>query len=1088
MKHARSGIVTENIQEILDAGGGKAGALVGFQQQYITPDYLADQCAARLPNPSPRTVLDPQIGEGALVKLGSSWGTDRYGIDIDNRLDMDASLITGNCVKVFEILDELYPDLRFECINCNPPFGKKWKVGERVVDSTELTWKWATKHGNFGYFIANHNTLVDLGIAPNVIPGPGCTKLEAVAPFAAPCHPWVYRYEVHDGNKLWKGMRDTLKIGIAFWKNPAEPETSSRSEISEAWDNVQKIVDEERIARPDFNIYLDRRGYLRTYLSTRSSVKLKLDWAQINRLSQINECHPLTLTTEKETRDLMQELVDCGIYTVQPEAKAAITDAIKQVAALACPIMPVTEFESVAYADEEESLECIKTGKLGETHFTKGKKYPITTGTYKFTEKFKRSKVHFDESTRTTYSKEHECTLSGQDRYIQIAGDNDEFVRFMDRPEYKDWQFEEAQLWKWFKRPVVKTIAEAFPEIVARNEAILKSCAFIASFDYYPGQLKYLARVAAKECGLVAGETGTGKTLMALSLLAIKSPARALIIAPQGTMRSSESEADGEEETEYTASQWIQEIQKFTPYLQVWELFSYEDYTRIKALNDGKLPPGVYVTYYEAMFSNGARESVPETWTDEHLARWFKDRGYGPLPPVPEDLDEHDAKRYWCDQIGKEVNGVRSILEPCLSTLIGHEFDMVLLDEAHYCTNLSANRTEMLIRLQPRWRWAFTATPIPNVITNLFPLMGWLAVKDWYKGELRNAAWPYARGEIGRFNSTFLSEERDLTAEKEKEEAARKAGDFWRGKCVKNSPVISSPARLLKILKPSLAHISKPACNPAYVPPEVIDVRVPMGKEQAVLYGHFLDRGNVPGGHPLIRARRQTAWLRNICADPAGFTHGGPRVASNLNPKVIATLELVRDIVGRGEQVLIISSRIGLTNTLQHRITEAGIPIARIDSTISAEQHAYQANVFKDGKATCMLMGLKCAASHSFDKCANEIITSIEWSPGTYNQAAGRIDRVTSVTKKRIYCILAKDTIEEVMYDVLMTKGDAATICLRGQRVQRDFHPIDAGEILATALDRFDLSGATSEGDCEAKWPNLRDALSKPNPWRLLKP
>jgi hypothetical protein len=191
---------------------------------------------------------------------------------------------------------------------------------------------------------------------------------------------------------------------------------------------------------------------------------------------------------------------------------------------------------------------------------------------------------------------------------------------------------------------------------------------------------------------------------------------------------------------------------------------------------------------------------------------------------------------------------------------------------------------------------------------------------------------------------------------------------------------------------------------------------------------------------------------------------------------------------GRGEQVLVISSRIGLTNTLQHRITEAGIPIARIDSTIPADQHAYQANVFKSGKAAVCLMGIKCAASHSFDQCQNEIITSIEYSPGPFNQARGRIDRVTNKVKKRIYCTLAKDTIEEVMSDVLMTKGDAATICLRGQRVQRDFHPIDAGEVLATAIDRFDLSGATSEGDCEVKWPNLRDALSKSNPWRLLKP
>jgi hypothetical protein len=122
-----------------------------------------------------------------------------------------------------------------------------------------------------------------------------------------------------------------------------------------------------------------------------------------------------------------------------------------------------------------------------------------------------------------------------------------------------------------------------------------------------------------------------------------------------------------------------------------------------------------------------------------------------------------------------------------------------------------------------------------------------------------------------------------------------------------------------------MAYISKEQCSDAYKAPKVVDVRVPMGKEQARLYAHFLNRANVPGGHPLVRARRQTAWLRNICADPAGFSHGGPKVASNMNPKVITILELVRDIVAQGEQVLIINSRKGLSNTIEDKLIEAGI-------------------------------------------------------------------------------------------------------------------------------------------------------------------
>jgi hypothetical protein len=145
---------------------------------------------------------------------------------------------------------------------------------------------------------------------------------------------------------------------------------------------------------------------------------------------------------------------------------------------------------------------------------------------------------------------------------------------------------------------------------------------------------------------------------------------------------------------------------------------------------------------------------------------------------------------------------------------------------------------------------------------------------------------------------------------------------------------------------------------------------------------------------------------------------------------------------------------------------------------MSAEQHAYQANLFKSGRARILMLGIKCAAAHSFDDAQNLIVGSLEYSFGTWEQARGRIDRVTNKTVKNIYCILHQNSIEEVQFEIVSIKGDAANLCLRGKRVPRDFKPVDSSEILATALDRFDLSGATSEIECESQWPILRKNLS----------
>jgi SNF2 family DNA or RNA helicase len=1049
MKQARSTIALENIEEVIEAESSPEWATLAGQQQYFTPDTLAAYCRQFLPAQNPATVIDPQCGGGGLLKELGGWGTTRYGLDIDNRIEGTGwRFMNTQFMKFKEVLDELYPDLRWVCGNANPPFGKRWPDGKGgVIDSTLATWNFLIERCSYGHFISNQKTIERLGIDK---------------------HPFVYRYETKAD--VWPQCE--VVIGIVWYKNPAEPRVSNYSELDAAWMKLKEILAEEMQNRPKFNIYLDHKGYLQTYLSVRTTVKRKLTREQILRLHRVKGTHPLTLTTEEETRDLMQELVTCGLYTIEAVAEKAIHDALAEVSKVSCPIMPVTDFETVAYADEEETLECITTVRNERMEFTAGRRYKLSTGTYKFIEKFQRNKVHFDEERSQMFTRQHDCTLSGQDRYIAILDDKGNIRRFMDKPQRESSDLDESILWHIFKKPVVRTVVEVTPTLFEQNLAVLHSCELLAGYGYYQGQLPYLARVACKGYGLVAGATGTGKTLMAISLLAMKGLKRALIIAPQGTMRSSDcaEEEDEEEAEEYNASQWVSEIAKFVPYLQVWELFSEADYLRIKSQNGGELPPGVYITYYQAMFLNGARESAPQNWDDAKLNKLLSREEWGPIAKLPSMAED---ERYWCDSIGKEVNGIRCILHPCLATKVGHLFDMVMLDEAHLCTNLEANVTQMMIRLQPRYRYALTATPIPNIVSNLFSLAGWLAVENWYLGGLRNAAWPYAREELGKFNGTFLSEERDLTQEQMNTQRDRD----WRGKCVKKAPVISSPARLLKLIKPFMAYISKKECNPDYEEPKIVDVRVPMGVEQSKLYAHFLNRGNVPGRHPLVRARRQTAYLRAICADPAGFEKGGPKVHSNLNPKVIATLELVRDILSQGEQVVIISARVGLTNTLERYLTEAGVSIARIDSTISPANHSYQANLFKKKKAQVMLMGIKCAAAHSFSQCKYEIITSLEYSNGPFDQAKGRVDRVNSRPGVTIYCILHQRSIEETMFDVVATKQDAATICLLGKRIPRDFKPVDMSEVLANSISRFDVSGATPESECELAWPKLRDAI-----------
>ena len=1443
----RSGFDNENIQELLDAAVSAGHALSVGAQQYQTPPWLARGLASQLPNRhSP--VFDPQCAGGNLLLALATY--DRYGWDLDARFirqDDTVKRLRGNCVKLAAILDDIDPSLRFPCIVANPPFGIRWKLPEGgSIDSTEWTWKFILSRlgiNGSGFLISSKSTIERLGLHE---------------------HSWVYAYQTFPKG-IWENT--LVEIGVVHFSNwtgrsacpwparavrnwahlpsPEEMEMAFRPPsihpghfyMGDSWRNLSAIASEESRTRPQWNIYLTERGILRTYLSTRN--RLKLPPHHIDRLFRINDAHPLTLTTERETRKLLASVVEAGVYTIQPEALAAIQAALAEVASIACPIVPITDFEKVAYADEEETLKA-KANGCQDIHITAGKSYELRTGTYQFAEKYYRTKLHWDDETDKTEIQQHECVLSGSDRFIEFTDDRGVIHRFMERPGERqpaDRHFEhpESMLFQLFEEPTVPTVAEVNPAQYQANLDAMRFNERLNGFTYFEGQRDYYARMATKDGGLVAAAVGchaagtpimmadgttklvedivpsdqimgwdntprkvlqltrgrqemarivpvkgepfvvnldhiltlvqtnmgagrkmartngavrdvtvreflkwpkhwrdnhklfrrpielptsehqlvtpyfmglylgdggstsdqvgiskpdhevqaavlvecairgwdyretattpertcpthvikgggirrvldaykllgvrsgarfipdqylrgsrcqrldllagildsdghldicgtfdyisqskrladdvvwvarslglaayvspcekrdqngqggtyyrvcisgdidmiptrlprkqakprrqkknvlrtgfsvelfpeddfygftiegdgrflmgdftvthnTGKTVGALTLCAVKSPGRTIIIAPQGTMRSSEDE----EEVEYQASQWVQEIQKFASSEPVFQLFNEGDWRKILHANGGVAPNGIYITYPQAYFSNGAFESIPAAWDRDlpvDVERKFCERNKLKF------FKERPETEYLSDGVGRheKESGIRCIASASLATIIATEmgeWDMVIIDEAHLCCNLDAQVTKNLIRLQPKYRFALTATPIPNIITNLFSLMGWLCVKDWYLGDRRNAAWPYAVTERGRFESTFLSWETDIT---QQQEAKAKGKKGWKNVGIRMSPIISSPARLLKLLKPTMAYISKEACNPKLVPCEIIDVRVPVGAEQAKLYNYWLERRHYlkEYSNHLTIARVQSSRLRGICGAPLDLDYNRILVPeknadgewidkvvipcrSNFNPKIVAMLKLVALCLSRGEQAVVVSARVGQSNEIARRLTEAGIPIARIDSTVSANLHTAEANRFKRGDARVMLMGIKCAQGHSFDGCPNLIIGSLEWSYGTLAQAQGRVWRLNSKKPVKVWVVLHENTIEEVLFDRVATKRDAATLCLHGRRVPRDFKPMDMAEILAEHIESYRAQTGKPESECESEWSELRDQI-----------
>ncbi|MAJ97131.1 MAG: hypothetical protein CMI56_00765 [Parcubacteria group bacterium] len=566
------------------------------------------------------------------------------------------------------------------------------------------------------------------------------------------------------------------------------------------------------------------------------------------------------------------------------------------------------------------------------------------------------------------------------------------------------------------------------------------------------------------DSGLLAWEMGGGKTLAAFSLFYLKNAKRALFIVPKGTSKGS----DGAEVKFNDLPQWLKEAEKFAPDVAVHNLFSHEDYYNLLD-EQGNLPQGIFLTYPHALFNNGgAFENMPKSkaWRDEAGEEKFcKKFGL-------EYIEEHGVK--YTIGIGEEVNGFFCVAKPSLSTISKHQFDMVMVDEAHLMCNPHSNITRGLLRMQPKYRYAMTATPIPNYVYNIFPIMGWLAVDDWRLGRRRTPRWHYGLPEIGRFKSAHVSKERDLTAEELADKFDEPAPQ------PKDSAIISQTPQLLYLLRKTCGYMSKKQINPDIVNCDIRTLKVPMGTQQHALYAHYLQRSNIPIENHLAKAMTQQTYLRCLCADPHGVKYNnvpGKIVGSNYNPKTVSILKLIADYISKNEQVVFVGFKNGQIDEIRRRLEVAGVRHSMIRGDV--KDQASEANRFKAEDTMVMLMNIFCAQAHSFENCKHMIIGSLEWSYGKFAQACGRVHRINSPEDVDVTVVLHEHTIEELLFEKIATKEDGATICMKGEHVNSDVKSVDPSELLAQHYDTFssNVNDVVDEEECEKHWPELMAKL-----------
>ena len=554
-----------------------------------------------------------------------------------------------------------------------------------------------------------------------------------------------------------------------------------------------------------------------------------------------------------------------------------------------------------------------------------------------------------------------------------------------------------------------------------------------------PFQVEDLARAALHDGAIIAWEPGMGKSLAAVAWPLVKKARRTLIVAP------------GSLHHQMTASA----AKFFNIYLN--PVRNKEDFSNLKLNSPAPStgPPKFYITSYTALGLNEADE-----WSDSF--------GKSGKPQPNKNL--LSRRKFWCkshrvrydpecgETIGTSHNGITCLWTPTLARLAQSHgsFDCVVVDEG---TRLQATESRIgssVRLLQPKLRLVLTGTPIKNRLESVF----WLCA--WATGHTDR--WPYAATESAkeRFANTFLQKERYLT----REQNARESRTI-----IKRSNRICSVHRLWKTLAPVIIRRRKADCGFDIAPKTVTPILVSPGTAQLAVYQYHLQHaplcGKKPGSKPVHRRTQVGMQLTNLrlaalcpasekLAEAVTVGKGPKRSWTEWTPKLFATLQIIRECLSNGKQVIIGSPFRDFSRDLAAKLAEAEVSSVLLDGDTSPEQRGLLADEFKQGTHAVLIAGLKAMGEgHSFEKCSHLILPGFSYAYDENEQFIHRIWRINSPEPVTIYPILLEGSIDQNLHEIFSEKGDSSNLAIDGRLFKEPDADLDAEWVLREALRIF---------------------------------
>ena len=341
------------------------------------------------------------------------------------------------------------------------------------------------------------------------------------------------------------------------------------------------------------------------------------------------------------------------------------------------------------------------------------------------------------------------------------------------------------------------------------------------------------------------------------------------------------------------------------------------------------------------------------------------------------------------------------------SQVLAANFDLVIVDEAHYIKNATAQRTKLINDIVKKTErlWLLTGTPMtsrPIDYFNLLSLIDSPVAKNWMAYAIRYCSgYQFNVGGRKVWNVTGASNLEEL-----------------RDRTV---------GLTLRRLKENVLDLPDKIITPVYLRLKSKSYENVMGE-----YYDWYDKNPEESKSLTVQFSKLTK-VRQIIADE----------------KITQTIELAENILEQDKKVIIFCN---FTDSLNKIAEHFGKSAVKLDGSMSKPERQNSVDQFQDNPKVKVFVGNIKAAGVGITLTAAEavIMNDLSFLPSDHAQAEDRAYRYGQKNNVLVYYPIFENTIEGIIYDILNNKKQVIATVMGDNQ-----HPADAAEEILQRINEL---------------------------------